>query len=227
MRDVIERRAALACAGAALLIALGGGAYVASGAPPISGGAVTGCVAKHGGTLRVVRRGRHCPRGTVRVTLGTSGAPGGRGPTGPTGPAGPPNPDAKTVGGETVTKLFLKEPTPATTMAIKTLFSGAGLVITGDCDNAGNASLVANGPASADADLSYLGATDGFPSFKGQVNALGPASNITLGSPHSGEVTFAYAAAGGQTVTGTIGWQTAPSLGAFNGCAFFGTAISG
>jgi hypothetical protein len=39
-------------------------------------------------------------------------------------------------------------------------------------------------------------------------------------------VSFSYATTDGHVVSGELGYQTAPSLGSFNGCAFFGTVSS-
>ena len=124
-----------------------------------------------------------------------------------------------------MTKLFKVEPTPPTTMTILPLFTGDGLTILAECDNAGNASLVANGPASADAQLATTGHSN-TGAFGLQYNNLGSASNDSLSAGNSGVTSFSYATAGGDVVSGTIGYQTAPSFGAVNGCGFYGTVTS-
>jgi hypothetical protein len=74
----------------ALFVALGGGAYAASGL--VSGGTITGCAKSHGGPLTIVRAGHKCPRHQVALTFderGPAGKTGGAGPPGPRGATGP------------------------------------------------------------------------------------------------------------------------------------------
>jgi hypothetical protein len=75
----------------ALFVALGGGAYAATGGSFVSSsGTIRGCI-KHGGALIVVKAGRHCPRGTVSLPFaqrGPTGPSGARGATGKTGANG-------------------------------------------------------------------------------------------------------------------------------------------
>jgi hypothetical protein len=96
----------------ALFVALGGGAYAASGGLVSSSGFVQECVGSHGGVPRVVRAHARCPRHTIPLFLATPGATtlkgprgkrgatgprghtGAPGPTGPAGPAGPATPGA-------------------------------------------------------------------------------------------------------------------------------------
>jgi hypothetical protein len=111
-------------------------------------------------------------------------------------------------------------------MTTLTLYNGAGLTILAECDNAGNASLQANGPASADSTLTVSG-YQGTAAFGSQTSTLGPASAASLGPAAAGETSFSYASSSGVTVTGDIGYQKAPSFGSFNGCGFFGTVTSG
>lgn len=78
----------------ALFAALGGGAYAAAGGTSAAGGngAIKGCLPSRGGTLKVVKSGRRCPKGTVALTFndkGRAGSPGPQGRPGPTGPRGP------------------------------------------------------------------------------------------------------------------------------------------
>jgi hypothetical protein len=227
---MVQRRFTLAnaLAGVAVFIALGGGAYAASGSSLIgAGGTINGCVAKHGGTLKVAKPGRKCPKGTSKLAFNTAGTIGETGATGPTGAAGAPNPSATTVDGETVTKLFLKEPTPLSSMTILPLGPSIdGLTILAECDNGGNATLVANGPASADSELTFNGRYNST-AFGLQFNNLGAASDVMIGPPQTGEVSFSYGSSAGQVVSGQLGWASAPSLGSFSGCSFFGTVTSG
>jgi hypothetical protein len=80
----------------ALFLALGGGAYAASGGFVGAKGAIRVCVA-NGGGLTVVKSGRNCNKNTTAVTLdqrgqpgraGANGAPGSQGVQGPQGVPG-------------------------------------------------------------------------------------------------------------------------------------------
>ena len=72
----------------ALFVALGGGAYAATGGFVAPGGAVKLCVARNG-SVNVARVGRRCRRGTATVTVNQRGVQGSRGPAGPKGARGP------------------------------------------------------------------------------------------------------------------------------------------
>jgi hypothetical protein len=84
----------------ALFLALGGGAFAATGGFVGANGAIRACAGKTG-RLSVVKAGKKCPKGTTTITIsqtgprgasgvnGTNGANGAQGPQGPaTGPAG-------------------------------------------------------------------------------------------------------------------------------------------
>jgi len=225
----------LACA--AVLAALGGVAYAATSSTFVdASNHINTCLPPSGGQLHVWHPGHGCSGGWQALAFpatATAGATGPQGVTGPTGmqgatgPMGPVNPVATTVNGETVTKVTLKEPTPGTSTTVQTLYSGDGLTILADCDNAGNASLQANGPASADAELTVDGIDNGATVFGSQTNTLGPTSFAPLGAPNAGQTTFSYATSTGAVVTGSIGYQHAPAFGAYAGCGFFGTLTSG
>jgi len=216
--------------GVLVAFALAGGvAYAASTSALIgANGNLSACAPKHGGTLSVVRPGHRCSHGKVALSLATSATVGPAGPTGPSGATGPSNASATTVDGETLTKVFFKVPTPASSMATVTLFSGSGLTILGQCDNGGNAMVVANGPSSNDSDLEVGNFNNsGAPVSGSQTRNLGPSSAVAIGSPSAGQGTFTYASASGAVVTGSIGYEKAPALGSFNGCVFEGTVTSG
>jgi hypothetical protein len=220
-------------AGAALFAALGGVAYAASGGTFVGGdGSIGGCAPPGGGQVHIWRPGHGCSGGWLSVSFAGNGAKGASGPTGATGATGlpgatgPANPDATTVNGQTVTKLLLKVPTPTASTSVASLYSASGLTILAECDTAGNASLAANGPASADSQLTVNG-YDNVGSFGSQTSVLGPASVAALGPAGAGDASFSYANSSGQTVTGTIGYQKAPSAGTYAGCTFVGTVISG
>jgi hypothetical protein len=219
-----------------LVVALTGGAYALAAGNSFVGphGNINTCVPPNGGEVNVWKPGHLCSGGRVGLAFpttgqlgasgpkGATGATGATGSTGSTGSTGPSNPNATTVNGETVTKLALKE-TGTTT---GTLYNANGLVILAAC-NAGTASLVANGPPSADSELTVSGVANAGTAFGSQTNALGPSSNAPLGPPSAGQTTFSYDTSAGTIVTGSIGYQSAPSFGTFAGCAFFGTVNSG
>jgi len=88
----------------ALVIALGGSAYAASGGGSLVGadGTIHGCAPKKGGTLKVVRPSKGCPKHAIAITWaqrGVPGAAGQNGATGATGPAGLTGAVGPTVGG--------------------------------------------------------------------------------------------------------------------------------
>jgi len=97
MRSKLRPSYANVMSSIAVFIALGGGAYAATGGFVSGTGAIKGCVSKHGGALRVVKSGKKCPKGTTALTFsqagpagapGAPGAPGAAGKEGPQGPAG-------------------------------------------------------------------------------------------------------------------------------------------
>lgn len=82
----------------ALFLAIGGGAYAASGSFVGHNGAINGCVPKGGGALKVFKPGKKCPSGNVPVSfnakgsqgpVGPQGLPGKEGTAGLQGPIGP------------------------------------------------------------------------------------------------------------------------------------------
>jgi hypothetical protein len=70
----------------ALFIALGGGAYAASGGFTSSSGVIHGCVGRHG-ALTVVKVHKRCPKGTKTLTFNQKGRAGANGAPGPAGPS--------------------------------------------------------------------------------------------------------------------------------------------
>jgi hypothetical protein len=72
----------------ALFLALGGGAWAASGQLVSEGGKLHGCVPRGGGVLTVVRPDAHCRSGDIAVALLQSATPGPAGEAGPRGPQG-------------------------------------------------------------------------------------------------------------------------------------------
>jgi hypothetical protein len=244
MRRLISRRLTAVNVVVALVVfaAIGGVAYAASATSFIGPhGNINACVPPSGGELNVWKPGHGCSGGRVGLAFparaqngaqgpaGPAGAVGATGASGPTGATGPVNPNATTVDGETVTKLSLRESTPGSGTSTQTLDAIDGLTILASCDSSGNASLAANGPASANSELTVAGYdSTGTPAFGSQTASLGPSSLAVLGPAGSGEATFTYANTAGQILTGTIGYQKANAFGgSFTGCAFFGTLTSG
>jgi hypothetical protein len=72
----------------ALFLALGGGAWAASGSLIGAGGTLHGCAPKHGGPLTLVAAGKRCGRGQRAITFNRTGPAGLRGLDGPTGATG-------------------------------------------------------------------------------------------------------------------------------------------
>jgi hypothetical protein len=242
MRRLIPRRVTALNVGVALVVfaALGGVAYAASGGSFVGQhGNINTCVPANGGEVNVWKPGHRCTGGRVGLAFPTRGQNGAQGPagaagalgaTGPTGATGPVNPNATTVDGETVTKLSLREATPGSGTTTQTLNPTDGLTILASCDSSGNASLAANGPASADSELTVAGYDNSgtTPAFGSQTANLGPSSLAVLGPAGSGHTSFTYENSAGQVVTGTIGYQKASAFGgSFAGCAFFGTITAG
>ncbi|HLW93792.1 MAG TPA: hypothetical protein VKS25_00290 [Solirubrobacteraceae bacterium] len=237
MRRLIATRRTMAKAGlalAAFMAIAGGVAYAASSAALIGPhGNINGCVSPNGGEVNLWKPGHRCSGGRVIISwpahsiAGPAGPAGHAGATGPTGATGPSNPAATTLDGETVAKLQLKEATPGSGSATQTLYSGGGLTISALCSSGGTASLQANGPASADSELAISGLEGTSSTFGSETATLGPSSNATLGSAGSGESTFSYENTAGQVISGHVGYQSAPSLGTFAGCGFFGVATVG
>jgi hypothetical protein len=70
-----------------LFLALGGGAFAATGGFVDSNGTVRVCVGKHG-AASIVKAGRKCQKGATAVVLNQTGRAGANGAQGPTGPSG-------------------------------------------------------------------------------------------------------------------------------------------
>ncbi|HEV3319868.1 MAG TPA: hypothetical protein VG053_09125 [Solirubrobacteraceae bacterium] len=132
--------------------------------------------------------------------------------------------NANTVGGQTVTHFFLKQPTQAGNPTV-TLLNVDGLTLTGSCDSFGEPVLTANGSSEAEFNSFGNGDTD--------VNKVvdGFSSTVTLlpggsGRNSEGNATAAYATPGGAVVTVNYGFDYTTSFDEFKGCGIWGTAIS-
>ncbi len=229
MRPLIQAR--FLVVSGVLVVALAGGGYALAAGSGFVGrhGNINACVPRKGGAVNVWKPGHHCSSGSVSLAFpttghaGPTGPPGAQGTTGATGATGPSNPSAVTVDGETVTKIFFKVPTQAS-LTNTTLFSGDGLTLIGQCDNAGNPTVQATGPATSDSEIAWTDTTT--VTSGGQVTNLGTTmTQLALGPANT---SFSYASSAGQVVTGQIGDTKTPGFGAsLNGCAFFGTVTSG
>jgi hypothetical protein len=206
------------------LSVLGGAAYAASGGSFVGPhGNLNTCVPVGGGTVRMWKAGHKCSPGRVLVAWAAAGATGATGQTGATGAT---NPAATTVNGQAVDKLRLEEPTPTSGTTSISLYTGNGLTILADCTSAGVASLVADGPVTADSELTVSG-YQGTSAFGSQTNALGSTSLAVLGPAGSGEASFSYSSSAGAVVSGDVGYQSAPSFGSYGDCGFFGSVTVG
>jgi hypothetical protein len=211
---------------AAAFAALGGVAYAAETSPFIGPrGNINTCLPPGGGVAHFWKPGHSCSGGYVGLAIPTNDA-GATGPAGATGATGATNSNATAVNGQTPTDLSLREPTPTTGTSSATLYSQDGLTIVADCATSGSASVVADGPASADSELTVSGYASAA-AFGSQTDTLGPSSNAVLGASGSGESSFSYENSSGQVITGTIGYQAVTSFASYAGCAFFGDVSAG
>ncbi len=210
-----------AAAGAALFVGLGGAAYAAttSSAFVASDGAVTSCLPPNGGTVHIWKPGHRCSGGWANLSLAAKAGVGATGATGAT------NPNATAVDGQSVSKLYLKQPTPTSTASTATLYSANGLTILAQCSTAGGASLDATGPSSGDSELLVSG-RDATGSYGSQIPALG-ATAVPIALAGSGEFSFTYATSAGAVASGNVGYQSAPSFAHYAGCGFFGEVTAG
>lgn len=207
-------------AGAVLLSALGGVAYAASASTFVAtNGTITSCLPPNGGALHVWKPGHRCSGGWANLNFAANG------PTGLTGATGAANPNATAVDGQSVSKLTLKQPTPTSSTSITTIPGAGGLTLLAECDTAGNASIYATGPASGDSELAVSG-RDVTGSYGSQTATLGSTA-VQIARPGTGEISLSYGASAGQVEIANIGYQSAPSFGAFAGCGFFGELTSG
>ncbi len=191
-------------------------------------GNILACTQPGGGMWHIWPAGHVCTGGWQAVTFAATakvGPAGPKGPAGPAGPAGPVNAAASSVNGLTPGKLSLRIPKPATGTSTATLYSADGLTVLAGCTSTGTATLEANGPATADAGLTVVG-YDSTGAYGSLTATLGPTSAAPLGPAGSGSVTFEYTDPAGRVVTGKLGYLSPPSVGAYDGCSFFGKVVT-
>ena len=140
----------------ALFVAIGGGAYAASGGFVGRSGTIHGCV-RSTGTLIVLRSGHHCPKHTTALSFnqkgsrGPAGTDGKDGGTGPAGPAGTPGaPGTNGTNGQT------GPPGPSGPTTVSS--PAAWTVIQSDCSPSCSGSAAIQGtPESDTRNLAYQG----------------------------------------------------------------------
>jgi hypothetical protein len=178
----------------ALFVALGGGAYAATGGSFVShNGVIKGCVTKKGGQLVVVKAGKKCPAKTVVLLFNQKGRPGQTGAQGTQGARGTQGvPGAQGVPGPTASGYaqnqngFVFVDSGSDTTAVQLTANGGSPVIvsfparlhvtgvvrlrnntgSGNTDQSGCRPQIApTGGAFTDAGPEMLGLTNGFNSF--------------------------------------------------------------
>jgi hypothetical protein len=198
----------------ALVLAMSGGALAASNFIITSTGQIKPSVLKK-------LTGK---RGKTGAT-GKRGSQGIQGIQGNQGNAGAPNPNATTVDGQTVDKIFT-DMLPSATPIPAVIFARDGLTLTADCDGTNQLGLFAQ-VTDPNSELNVEGNVSG--TFTEQEHE-GPGTSIinlftTDPGPNQGSMTLAYANTSGQTVSMILGFDYD---GAFTGnnCGVWGTATS-
>jgi hypothetical protein len=133
--------------------------------------------------------------------------------------------NANTVGGRTVTNVFVKIP-KNTTVTVGTF---GAFKITATCSSAGNVENLELDPQTTDSDIAAFGDGNEGPIFVREqgkepnsinLNGSGVEENVR------GISTFAASQSGGAVVTGTIGYDDTASFNAEDVCAVYGEVIS-
>jgi hypothetical protein len=133
--------------------------------------------------------------------------------------------NANTVGGRSVTKVFVKIPVNATvTVATFGVFK-----IAATCDAAGNVENLELDPQTTDTDIAAFGS--GSTGVVFERNQGNEDNSINLNGTGAGEndrgiATFSAAQSGGTVVTGTLAYDDTASFNAENVCAVYGQVIS-
>lgn len=168
----------------------------------------------------ITKTGQIAPSVRVAIT-GATGPSGVPGPTGLTGGTVAPSSTPPLVDGQTLSKIFFKQPTSTTPT---TIFSGDGLALQADCNSSGSPVLTAtstdpNAELNATGHLNsafYQQERDGFSSVTLLASSAGDRGNMII----------SYANNAGQSVKATIGFDDAFSFVNFDGCAIWGTAAA-
>jgi hypothetical protein len=129
--------------------------------------------------------------------------------------------NAATANGEKVTRIFGTVAPGASAIQV---LSVQGLKLTFSCPTSANDQVVANGPAAANDNLVAQG--DGQAgSFHSRTEAMGPSSNVVIGSGNYGTGEAEYGTADGHVVSVTYGYDDQNS-GIADNCSIWGVATS-
>jgi hypothetical protein len=218
----------------ALVFAMSGGAIAATGGFS-SGGKLQGCVNEEGG-LKLLKAGKHCRRGQKTVAWsitgpkgakGDPGAPGAKGAAGANGgqgaqgPAGAPNPNATSVNGQSITRIFA---TVAPEAPAVNVLSTQGLTVQFSCPTSVEGVVTATGLAGGTDNLVWQGNGQSG-AFEGRTEHLASTPS-TIGKGNFGTGVAEFGTADGHVVSVTYGWDDA-SNGISSDCAIWGHATSG
>lgn len=163
---------------------------------------------------------------SLKGNQGPTGASGTRGATGPTGATGASNPDATTVDGETVTRIFNNAPGPSFTQ----FYSKDGLTLSAECQSNGESLGLEAQSADANGALYGTGIDQNSP-LLGLNHGLTGTNAIPLfatnSGTHYGSMVLTYANSDGATVTVDLGFiAVGGALANADNCAVWGTGIS-
>jgi hypothetical protein len=160
----------------------------------------------------------------LKGARGPKGVTGPRGPKGLKGAPGLPNPDATTVDGQTVTKVFQND---APNSSVKQLFNGDELTLSYYCNAQGYPVLEAASTASAPL-LEFAGSFNG--TFKsGETSDTNSFSGFHLlggVSDDYGTLHFSYGDTDGHVVSGVLAYWSTNAFNTSTNCALFGTLWS-
>ncbi len=163
---------------------------------------------------------------SLKGNQGPTGASGTRGATGPTGATGASNPDATTVDGETVTRIFNSAPGPSYTP----IYSKDGLTLLAQCQNNGTSLGLEAQSADANGALYGTGIDQDTPllGLKHAMTGTAPIALFATNSgTHYGMMVLTYATPEGATVGVDLGFVAdGDVLGNAANCGVWGTAVS-
>ncbi len=160
---------------------------------------------------------------SVRAALkGDVGATGFTGPTGATGATGTTTATPPLVDGQTLSKIFFKEPPSTPASGTTVLYSGDGLTLSGACSAAGYPVLTAT-TSDPNAELNDSGNDDSAFFADEEDGLTGTDTILSAADPNRGSLILAYSNNSGQVVKATIGFDDEPSFDSFFGCGIWGT----